>query len=225
MVQFDPAWSGYGALLLLLAASFCTHALRIRLGLAAAALIALPAAFLGWESTGAGLLLVAILLVNLGLVVRAWARDANIRFSLEELQMRERHFGGLGAAAARALIDQGHWISARRGEVLIREDQATPSLFYLADGAAMVRREGVDVGTLEEGALIGEATVLDGGHATGTVTLATNARLWFVPAASLRAWLAANPDVAATLHEGFARALRGKLASANARIADPPSIP
>ena len=225
MAQFDPAWSGYGALLLLLAASLCTRIVHIRLGLAAAALIALPAALWRWDSTGAVMLFAAILLVNLGLVMRAWVRDANIRFSLEELQMRERHFGGLSAAAARALIDQGHWISARRGEVLIREDQATPSLFYLADGAAMVRREGVDVGTLEEGALIGEATVLDGGHATGTVTLATNARLWFVPAAALRAWLAANPDVAATLHEGFARALRGKLASANARIADPPPIP
>jgi CRP-like cAMP-binding protein len=50
--------------------------------------------------------------------------------------------------------------------------------------------------------------------------LASNARLWFVPAAALRAYLAANPGIAAELHEGFARALRGKLANANTRIAD-----
>ena len=70
------------------------------------------------------------------------------------------------------------------------------------------------------GALIGEATVLDGAHATGTVLLGSNARLWFVPAAALRAYLAANPGIAGALHEGFARALRGKLASANTSIAE-----
>src|SRR3546814_18381254 len=78
--------------------------------------------------------------------------------------------------------------------------------------------------TLFRSALVGEATVLDGSHATGTVILTSNARLWFVPAAALRAYLAANPDIAAVLHEGFARALRGKLASANTRIADMPPL-
>ena len=225
MANFDPAWFGHGALLVLLAASLSARAVFLRLGLGVAALLALLPVIGGQEGAGYSLLLCAILLVNLGQAARAWRKDAKIRFSAEELDMRQRHFEGLSARTVRALIDQGHWISARRGEVLIREDQATPSLFYLADGTATVGRDGTDVGTLEEGALIGEATVLDGGHATGTVTLATNARLWFVPATALRAWLAANPDVAGALHEGFARALRGKLASANARIADRPSIP
>jgi len=56
------------------------------------------------------------------------------------------------------------------------------------------------------------------------VTLTANARLWFVPAAALRTFLAANPELAAALHQGFARALRGKLASANTRIADLPPL-
>jgi hypothetical protein len=223
MANFDPAWFGYGVLLVLLAASLSARADHIRLGLGVAALLALPPVISGGQA-GYGLLLAAILVVNLGRVARTWLHDAKIRFSPEELELRERHFAGLGAREARALIDQGHWISARRGEVLIREDQATPSLFYLADGCVVIRRDGAEVGTLEDGALIGEATVLDGGHATGTVTLVTNARLWFVPAAVLRAYLAANPDIAGALHEGFARALRGKLASANARIADRPPI-
>ena len=50
--------------------------------------------------------------------------------------------------------------------------------------------------------------MLDGTHATGTVALASNARLWFVPAARAARYLAANPDIASALHEGFARALR-----------------
>src|SRR3546814_8163289 len=90
----------------------------------------------------APVLLVAILILNLVLAARVWYRDAGIRFTAEELALRSLHFDGLSAASARRLIDQGHWISARRGEVLIRENQAAPSLFYLAEGRALIQRDG-----------------------------------------------------------------------------------
>lgn len=220
MANFDPAWFGYGALLVLLAASLVARVDHVRLGLAVAALLALPVAIMGLRGSGYTLLILAILLVNLGLIGRLWFSKSKVSFSVEEQQLRDRHFEGIGAANARALIDRGHWISAKRGEVLVRENEAAPCLFYLADGTATIRRDDVDIGVLGAGELIGEATVLDGAHATGTVTLASSGRLWFIPAAGLRDWLAAHPEVAGALHEGFARALRGKLASANARIAD-----
>lgn len=220
MANFDPTWFGYGALVVLLAASLVARVDHVRLGLAIAALLALPVAILGWNGSGYTLLILAILLVNLGLITRLWLSKAKIRFSDEERELRDRHFERLGPVSARALIDQGHWISAKRGEVLIRENEAAPCLFYLADGTAEIQCDNADVGKLGPGELIGEATVLDGAQATGTVVLASNARLWFIPAAGLRAWLATHPDVAGALHEGFAKALRGKLASANARIAD-----
>ncbi len=224
MANFDPALLGYGALLVLLVASLVARVDHVRLGLAVAALLALPVAIFGWQGLGYTLLILAILIVNLALIARLWLRDAHVKFTPEEEELRRAHFDGLPLATARALIDQGHWITARRGEVLIRENQAAPSLFYLSDGAASAQRDGNDVGVVADGALIGEATVIDGSNATGTVVLTSNARLWFVPAAALRAYLAANPDVAASLHEGFARALRGKLASANTRIAERASL-
>ena len=187
-------------------------------------LLALPVALYGWRGTLFTLLILAILLVNLGLIARLWWQGSQTRFSREEQELRDLHFQGLPPATARTLIDQGFWISARRGEVLIRENEAAPCLFYLADGRAAIRRDGADVGALADGALIGEATVLDGAHATGTVVLTSNARLWFIPAAGLRAYLGTHPDVAGALHEGFARALRGKLASANGRIAGAASL-
>ncbi len=220
MAHFDSAWFGYAALLLLLATGFAVRIDHVRIGIALAALLALPMALFGRGSAGVVLLLALLALINLGLGLRGWIRDTRIAFSPEEQQLRQLHFGGLGPVEARRLIDQGHWISARRGEVLIRENEAVPSLFYLAEGEAAIQRDGADVGLLSDGALIGEATVLDGANATGTVTLATRARLWFVPAEALRSYLAANPGIAAALHEGFARALRGKLASANTRLAD-----
>lgn len=224
MANFNPALFGYGALILLLAASFAVRLDHLRLGLAAAALLALPVAILSWGGTGYIILVLAVLLVNLGMAARLWFGDAAVRFSTEEQSLRRQHFDGLSPAVARQLIDQGHWISARRGEILIRENQAAPNLYYLYEGEATIQRDGIEVGTVSDGTLIGEATVLDGGHAMGTVSLATNSRLWFVPATALRAFLAANPDIAGALHEGFARALRGKLASANARIADMPPL-
>ncbi|MBL8651982.1 MAG: cyclic nucleotide-binding domain-containing protein [Sphingopyxis sp.] len=224
MANFDPAWFGYAALLLVLATSFALSLAHVRIGLAVAAFVALPLTYYHAQGAGYLLLVALILLANLGQAARGWVGDAQASFTPEEQLLRQLHFEGLSASNARRLIDQGHWISARRGEVLIREDQAAPSLFYLADGVATVRRDGADVGTVSGGALIGEATVLDGSHATGTVLLASNARLWFIPAAALRAYLGSNPDIAGALHEGFARALRGKLATANARIADLPPI-
>ncbi|MDO9364337.1 MAG: cyclic nucleotide-binding domain-containing protein [Sphingopyxis sp.] len=219
MTSLDSAWFLYGALALLLATSFVVRIDYVRIGLAAAALVALPLALFRGPDVGS-LLVLAILVVNIGILGRLWLRGANIRFSAEEDELRRQHFSSLGALVARDLIDQGHWISAKRGEVLIRESQAAPSLFYLAEGHATILRDGLEVGKLTDGALIGEATVLDGTNATGTVLLGSNSRLWFVPAAALRAYLAANPGIAGTLHEGFARALRGKLASANTRLAD-----
>ena len=224
MANFESAWFVYGVLLLLLATSLVVRIEYARIGLAAAALVALPLTLFRGGDVGYGLLVLAILAINIGILARLWLGGANIRFTAEEEELRRQHFPGLGAMVARDLIDQGNWISARRGEVLIRENQAAPSLFYLAEGKATILRDGVEIGKLSDGALIGEATVLDGTHATGTVLLGTNARLWFVPAAALRAYLAANPGIASALHEGFARALRGKLASANTRIADRPSI-
>ncbi len=220
MANFESAWFVYGALLLLLATSFVVRIDYVRIGLAAAALVAVPLVLFREPDVGYGMLVLAILVVNLGILARLWLRERQVSFSVEEEALRREHFSALNPVAARGLIDQGHWISAKRGEILIRENQAAPSLFYLAEGQAAIRRDGAEVGKLSDGALIGEATVLDGTHATGTVLLGSNARLWFVPAAALRAYLAANPAIASTLHEGFARALRGKLASANTRLAD-----
>lgn len=224
MANFESAWFVYGVLFLLLATSLVVRIEYARIGLAAAALVALPLTLFRGPDVGYGLLVLAILAINIGILARLWLGGTNIRFTAEEEELRRQHFPGLGAMVARDLIDQGNWISAKRGEVLIRENQAAPSLFYLAEGKATILRDGTEIGKLSDGALIGEATVLDGTHATGTVLLGTNARLWFVPAAALRAYLAANPGIAGALHEGFARALRGKLASANTRIADRPSI-
>lgn len=222
--DFDPAWLGYAGVLLVFAASLSTRPDALRIGVGIASLLGITAVLLSGQDAAFAALFGLVLAANLVQLARHAYREAHTAFSDEEQRLRSQYFGTMAAPAARRLIDQGHWIAAKRGEVLIREHQAAPSLFYLADGSAEIRRDGVVVGLVSGGELIGEATVLDGDNATGTVELATSARLWFVPAPVLRGYLAANPAIAASLHEGFARALRGKLASANTRLAGQPMI-
>ena len=61
MANFNPALFGYGALLLLLATCFAARIEQVRLGVAVAALLALPIAVFTWHGVGYALLLLAIL--------------------------------------------------------------------------------------------------------------------------------------------------------------------
>lgn len=206
----------YAGLAVMIAASLAAHVTLLRAGLIVAALAGAVSAWLGGPDW-------ALVLLWLGVAAANGARLAGMgfsgaRFSDEEDTLRQTHFPRLGKAAARALIDQGHWVTARAGEVLIRQDEAVPSLFYLASGQGQVERDGRIVAAVGAGDLVGEATVLDGAPATASVVLMADARLWFVATPVLQSYLSANPAVAAELTSSFARALRGKLVAANARI-------
>ena len=70
MASFNSAWFLYGALLLLLATSFVVRIDYARIGLAAAALVALPLTLFRGPDLGYGLLVLAILVVNIGILAR-----------------------------------------------------------------------------------------------------------------------------------------------------------
>lgn len=213
------AWLAHAALCVLLLASFASGIRWLRIGIMAAALIGIFDAVVTRNQPGLAFGLALVIVANLMQLAKYYVSEGRVHFTANEDAMRDKHFATLSRIDARRLIDQGHWIAGKRGEVLIREDQAAPSLFYIAEGSAEVLRDGIAVGHCTGGDLVGEATVLDGDTATGTVRLVTNANLWFVPAQTLRAYLAVHGDVASALHQSFSKALRGKLAAANAQAA------
>jgi CRP-like cAMP-binding protein len=214
------AWLGHAGILLLLAAVLVPRENQRAVLLLLAALIGIAASIvvLGRPSYALlfALVVVAILLKA---ALRAY-HQVNVRFAAEEVAFRTHHFPSLPLDLARRLFDEGHWISGRKGDVLIEEAQAAPCLFYLASGVAMVSRDGANVGRCGDGDLIGEATVLDGGAASGTVRLATAAQLWFIPAARLRVFLDSNAAARDAVQTAMVAALRAKLAGANARSAE-----
>lgn len=215
----DGAWLGHVGIMLLIAAVLVMREPHRSVLFAIAALFGVATSIFVIDRPSYALLfslLVVAMLLRYALLA---LRRADVHFSDDENMLRKAHFAELDAVVARRLIDEGHWIDAARGEVLIHQAQAAPCLFFIAAGVAAVERDGVSIGQCSVGDLIGEATVVDGGSATATVRLMTGARLWFVPAERLRTFLGANAAARAVLQDGFAQALRAKLGDANARAA------
>jgi len=211
-------WSYHLIWVALIAAMLMPRQPKMRWGVAIAAAIGV---WHGWEAGSmAGMALAVAVIVAAGapLLRVAWDRSA-VKFDADDEMFRNTHLSRLDRQAARHLIDQGHWVNAKAGEELTRENAAVGNLVYLARGEADVWLGGSKVGSCGTGDMIGEATALDGEVATGTVRLSADSRLWFIPTDALRAYVEAHPEVRSALRESFALALRGKLRDSNQRRA------
>jgi hypothetical protein len=168
----------------------------------------------------AGVLPLLILLVAAVQVASVVGANRAAKFSAEEKLMLEGPLAGLGRAQARRLMDQGIWMDAREGDVLVKAGEPAAQLYYLATGAGDVHARGKLVGRVVPGQLIGEATVLGEAAAIATVTVTEPARIWCAQGRTLNAYLAANPDARHALEHSFTVSLREKLDAMN-RAASP----
>lgn len=168
----------------------------------------------------AGVLPLLILLVAAVQVASVIGANQAAKFNAEEKVMLEGPLAGLGKAQARRLIDQGIWMDAREGDVLVKAGEPAAQLYYLATGSGDVHSRGNLVGRVVPGQLIGEATVLGEAAAIATVTITEPARIWCAQGRTLNAYLAANPDARHALEHSFTVSLREKLDAMN-RAASP----
>jgi CRP/FNR family transcriptional regulator, cyclic AMP receptor protein len=206
--------------LLLVVAMLPARLVRVRIGVAAAALVGILWAGVFTFQPSALLWNIALLLVNAVLLLQFMRGNAAVRFSTDEEPMLASLLNGLPRARARHFLDQGFWLTGQAGEALIREGEPVTHLFYLADGEAQVTSQGKPVGRCGSGDLIGEVTVLSGETASATVTLTRAARMWCAPAAGLRLYLDAHHDVRHAVELSFAAALRHKLQVMNKAVAE-----
>lgn len=205
------------ALLVFALMSESMRRMRIVLAVAALAMLGYAVAF-----SGDGMLAFwsAVLLgANLLQLGRLIAQGRGIRFDAADEALRATLMPDLPRPHARALIDQGNWVSGRPGEQLTHEDQAVSHLFFLREGLANVEHRGQPVGQCRPGDLIGDATALDGTPATGTVTLGAPSRFWCIEAPRLREYLAQHPELRSGLERRVNESLRAKLEVANQRLA------
>ena len=147
------------------------------------------------------------------------ARRAN---GCARLSEEERAFGAamlprLAKAQLRGLLDQGYWLRARPGDILTREGEPVPHLYYIAEGGVTVHSAGSPVGACGAESFVGEVTVLSGDPATGTVEVEAPSRLWCVPAPKLRLYAEQNDEIRRALDTAFRQSLTAKLVAANRR--------
>ena len=206
--------------LLLIVAMLPARLVRVRIGVAAAAVAGIAAnglfsfqpALLFWN--------VLLLFVNLVLLLQFMRSNAAVRFTPDEEPMLKALLNELPSARARHFLDRGLWLTGKAGETLIRQGEPVTHLFYIADGEAEVTSDGKAVGRVGQGDLVGEVTVLSGETASATVTLQTAARMWCAPAQTLRLYLDAHHDVRHAVEMSFAAALRHKLQEMNRAVAE-----
>jgi CRP-like cAMP-binding protein len=213
-------WIANLSYLLLVVSMMTRVTLWLRIGVigSAAAGIAYAALYLhdyilvGWEA--------ALLLVNVVQIARLEWAERRIRFDDREEGLRRTMMAGLPRLYARDLIDRGEWTAAPPGELLVREHQTLSDLIYIHQGAADVTYEGMTVGRCGDGDLVGDATVLHGSPATGTVRLAAASCIWRIAAEHLRRYLDLRPELRPILERQINLSLSSKLGTANQRVSD-----
>ena len=215
----DGAWLGHLSFMILAVALIAPPMPWMRLGIVLASVAGLGYALGFANDLGLALWYFVLLVIGGSMLLRYLMAERNSRFSAEEEALRASFMGEMTRAGARHLIDQGNWITGRKGEVLINEGEAISHLFYLHDGEAEISLRGAHIGTVGSGDLIGDATALSGEPATGTVTLATDSRFWCVSAPKLRQYLELHPDARTVMERQINHALEGKLRAANAALA------
>jgi len=161
----------------------------------------------------------AILLTCLLLIWRPFARNKAVQFTPEETVLRAAIFDALEPSEARHLMNQGWWVNGTAGETLTEQGKLVESLVFLGSGSARVLVNDHQVAMCQPGDLIGEATALTGTPATATVLLAEPSRVWCIKSATLRDYIAANPEIGSALERSFRSALRTKLVASNQAIA------
>jgi CRP-like cAMP-binding protein len=100
------------------------------------------------------------------------------------------------------------------GTDLIVEGEAGDALFVIIEGTATIRRNGVEVATVGEGAHFGELAILDGEPRSATVVATTDVRVAVLGIRMFRTLLREIPDLAEQLMVGLAGELRRAQAAA-----------
>lgn len=225
-MRWFEAMFGHGAWLaqlagLLLVIALCFQAsVKLRVVTIAAAVAAFVFAVSTKYHTALAFWAALVVAVNGIKVAQFEWGERKARFSERDEHLRSAILAGMSRPHARALIDCGNWLNGKAGEQLMAEGEPAAHLFFLHKGTAAVSLAGSPVGTCQAGDLIGDATAISGAPATATVNLTAPSELWCIWADELRRYLALHPEARSVLERRLNEALRGKLSSANQRLAE-----
>ena len=111
------------------------------------------------------------------------------------------------------VLSIGSWITTAIGERLIESGKCPEAISLIVGGKVLVTRDGLVLGELVAGNLVGSALLLSDTPADvdAVAVEPVHAMRWEI--ATLQRYLAANPEVRITMQRHLARDLAGKVVS------------
>jgi len=214
MNSFDPSYFIHTANVLLLLAYSVRDILWLRLCALASSLVAIPYFILQptplWAPIGWSALFVAI---NVFQSWRLLVERRPVKLTPEEEYVRGLVFEDVPPGRVLQVLSIGSWVNTAMGERLIESGKSPEAISLIARGKVLVTRDGLVLGELVAGSLVGSALLLSGAPADVDAVAVEPVRALRWEIATLQRYLAAHPDVRITMQRHLARDLARKVVS------------
>jgi CRP-like cAMP-binding protein len=162
-----------------------------------------------WVGIGWNAIFVSI---NLAMLILLVLSERARRFaSTEEAMLKRGLFADLEHQDFNRLLKIGEWREVPRGTVLTRQHHELDHFYALADGLAEVEVDGRMIGILQNGAFIGEMSLLTNEMASATVTTIASCKMFVVEKQALNQLLGKYPEIQRGLAHTIGRDLSRKL--------------
>ena len=211
-MNYSPDYFIHVANILLLVAYSVRDILWLRLFAVAASVVSIPyfllqpttlLAPLGWTVVFAG--------INLLQSWRLFMERQPVKLTAEEEEVRQLLFKDLPARKVLQVLSIGSWVTAQRGERMIKRGTVPDAVALIVSGTVRVTRDEHVVGVLGAGQLVGSALILSGVQADVEAVVENPVRAMRWQVGTLEPYLNANPDTRAAMQRHLARDLAVKV--------------
>jgi len=212
MAHYSADYFIHAANILLLVAYSVRDILWLRLFAVGASVVSIPYFLLqpatlwapfGWTVVFAG--------INLLQSWRLFMERRPVKLTAEEEEVRRLLFKDLPPRKVLQVLSIGSWVTAERGERLIRNGTVPDAVTLIVRGKVRVAKDEQVIGVLESGQLVGSALILSGVQADVEAVVESPVRGMRWQVGTLQRYLDANPDTRAAMQRHLARDLAKKV--------------
>ena len=212
MTHYSADYFIHAANILLLVAYSVRDILWLRLFAVGASVVSIPYFLLqpatlwapfGWTVVFAG--------INRLQSWRLFMERRPVKLTAEEEEVRRLLFKDLPPRKVLQVLSIGSWVTAERGERLIRNGTVPDAVTLIVRGKVRVAKDEQVIGVLESGQLVGSALILSGVQADVEAVVESPVRGMRWQVGTLQRYLDANPDTRAAMQRHLARDLAKKV--------------
>jgi CRP-like cAMP-binding protein len=223
MNSFNPNYFIHAANVLLLVAYSVRDILWLRLFAVAASLISIPYFMLQptmlWAPLSWSVVFAAI---NLLQSWRLYIERRPVKLTAEEEEIRRLVFRDLPPRKVLQVLSIGSWATLEVGERLLERGKLPDAVSLIVRGKVQVTREGLVLGELIAGNVVGSALILSGVPSEVDAVTVEPGRAMRWELGALERYLTANPETRTVMLQHLVRDLAGKVERVAAVSSKPP---